>query len=102
MKLDCDPTIIYVLKLENKFDGNLRLADKNLNSPYNTYLYPGLPPGPICNPGRSSIQAALYPASVDYLYFVSKNDGSHIFNRSYSDHLQAVKKFQLKNNRQLR
>jgi len=102
MKLDCDPTIIYALKLENKFDGNLRLADKNLNSPYNTYLYPGLPPGPICNPGQSSIQAALYPASVDYLYFVSKNDGSHIFNRSYSDHLQAVKKFQLKNNRQLR
>ncbi|TAH54083.1 MAG: hypothetical protein EWM52_13710, partial [Methanosarcina mazei] len=87
---------------ENKYTGNLRLADKNLNSPYNTYLYPGLPPGPICNPGQHSIQAALYPANVDYLYFVSRNDGSHVFNRSYSEHLLAVKKYQLKNNRQLR
>jgi len=102
MKLDCDPTIIYALKLQNRFDGNLRRADKNLNSPYNTYLYTGLPPGPICNPGRNSIQAALYPADVDYLYFVSKNDGSHVFNRSYAEHLLAVKKFQLKNHRQLR
>ncbi|MDD8020732.1 MAG: endolytic transglycosylase MltG [Acidobacteriota bacterium] len=97
MKLDCDPTIIYALKLENKYDGNLRLADKHFNSPYNTYLYPGLPPGPICNPGLDSIQAALYPARVNYLYFVSKNDGSHVFNQSYSEHIKAVKKFQLKN-----
>jgi len=102
MKLDCDPTIIYALKLENRYNGNIRRADKNLNSRYNTYLYPGLPPGPICNPGRNSIQAALYPADVDYLYFVSRNDGSHVFNRSYAEHQLAVKKFQLKNQRQLR
>jgi UPF0755 protein len=102
MKLDCDPTIIYALKLENRFDGNLRLKDKNLKSPYNTYLCPGLPPGPICNPGQGAIQAALYPASVDYLYFVSRNDGSHVFNRSYSEHLKAVSKYQLKNRSSLR
>lgn len=102
MKLDCDPTIIYALKLQNRFNGNLRLEDKNLKSPYNTYLYPGLPPGPICNPGKESLLAALYPAAVDYLYFVSRNDGSHVFNRSYDEHLKAVKKFQLKNYRRLR
>jgi UPF0755 protein len=102
MKLDCDPTIIYALKLQNGFDGNLRLKDKNLDSPYNTYLYPGLPPGPICNPGKESLLAALYPARVDFLYFVSRNDGSHIFNHSYSEHLKAVKKYQLKNIRHLR
>jgi len=102
MKLDCDPTIIYALKLQSRFDGNLRFEDKNLNSPYNTYLYPDLPPGPICNPGKESLIAALYPAEVDYLYFVSRNDGSHVFNRSYDEHLKAVKKFQLKNNRALR
>ncbi|NPV82853.1 MAG: endolytic transglycosylase MltG [Candidatus Aminicenantes bacterium] len=102
MKLDCDPTIIYALKLEGRFDGNLRLKDKDLASPYNTYLYRGLPPGPICNPGRSSLQAALHPAPVDYLYFVSRNDGSHVFNRSYQEHLKAVSKYQLKNSRRLR
>lgn len=102
MKLDCDPTIIYALKLENRFDGNLRLRDKSLPSPYNTYLYAGLPPGPICNPGLSSIRAALYPAPVDYLYFVSRNDGSHVFNRSYQEHQKAVLKYQLKNVRRLR
>jgi len=102
MKLDCDPTIIYALKLEGRFDGNLRLRDKSLPSPYNTYLYAGLPPGPICNPGRSSILAALHPAPVDYLYFVSRNDGSHVFNRSYQEHQRAVLKYQLKNTRSLR
>jgi len=102
MKLDSDPTIIYVLKNEERFDGNLKQEHKNLKSPYNTYLYPGLPPGPICNPGKDSLAAALYPAQVDYLYFVSRNDGSHVFNRSYPEHLKAVKKFQLKNSRVLR
>ncbi|HEK86241.1 MAG TPA: endolytic transglycosylase MltG [Candidatus Aminicenantes bacterium] len=102
MKLDCDPTIIYALKLQNRFDGNLRLSDKSLDSPYNTYLYPGLPPGPICNPGKEAIMAALYPAPVDFLYFVSRGDGSHTFNRSYNEHLKAVKRFQLKNKGHLR
>ncbi|MGB9892924.1 MAG: endolytic transglycosylase MltG [Candidatus Saccharicenans sp.] len=102
MKLDCDPTLIYALKNENRFDGNLKLEHKNLKSPYNTYLYPGLPPGPICNPGKDSLLAALYPAPVDYLYFVSRNDGSHLFNKSYQEHLRAVRKYQLKNRRNLR
>ncbi|MGB9905927.1 MAG: endolytic transglycosylase MltG [Candidatus Saccharicenans sp.] len=102
MKLDCDPTIIYALKMEGRFDGNLRLRDKSLPSPYNTYLYPGLPPGPICNPGLSSIRAALHPSPVDYLYFVSRNDGSHVFNRSFQEHQRAVLKYQLKNSRRLR
>ncbi|MBC7364879.1 MAG: endolytic transglycosylase MltG [Candidatus Aminicenantes bacterium] len=102
MKLDCDPTIIYALKLENRYDGNIRSRDKNLNSPYNTYLYRGLPPGPICNPGKDSLLAALRPASVDYLYFVARNDGTHVFNKSFEEHLKAVRKFQLKSRPGLR
>lgn len=97
MKLDCDPTIIYALKMENRFDGNIKVRDKNLDSPYNTYLYRGLPPGPICNPGKDSLEAALRPANVNYLYFVSQNDGTHVFNRSFEEHLKAVRRFQLKN-----
>jgi len=90
MKLDCDPTIIYVLKQEGRFGGRLRYKDLRYDSPYNTYLYSGLPPGPICNPGRESLQAALYPAEEDFLYFVSKNDGSHHFSRTFKEHQRAV------------
>ena len=67
MKLDCDPTIIYVLKQQGLFDGNLRKRDMSLDSPYNTYRYPGLPPGPICNPGKEALEAALHPAQEKYL-----------------------------------
>ncbi|MFQ6070633.1 MAG: endolytic transglycosylase MltG [Candidatus Aminicenantales bacterium] len=98
MKLDCDPTIIYILKLEGRYKDRLRTRDLEYDTPYNTYLYPGLPPGPICNPGLESIRAALYPASEDYLYFVSKNDGSHHFSRTLSEHLQAVNLYQKKKN----
>jgi UPF0755 protein len=94
MKLDCDPTIIYVLKQEGKFKDRLRTKDLKLDSPYNTYLYGGLPPSPICNPGRDSLEAALYPADSKYLYFVSKNDGSHHFSRTFREHRQAVQKYQ--------
>lgn len=94
MKLDCDPTIIYALKEEGRFAGHLRWKDLKLNSPYNTYLFPGLPPSPICNPGLDSLQAALYPAAESFLYFVSKNDGSHYFSRSLKEHLRAVRKYQ--------
>lgn len=94
MKLDCDPTIIYVLKNEGTFRDRLRTKDLWLDSPYNTYLYPGLPPGPIANPGREALHAALYPADVDYFYFVSKNDGSHHFSSSFKDHQNAVNKYQ--------
>lgn len=92
MRLQCDPTVIYALK---NFDGNLRKKDLGIDSPYNTYRYSGLPPGPIANPGLKSIRAALYPASVDYIYFVSKQDGSHKFSSSLADHNRAVRKYQL-------
>ncbi len=94
MKLDCDPTIVYVLKNADEYSGRLRSKDLKLDNPYNTYLYPGLPPGPIANPGRAALQAALYPADVDYLYFVSRNDGTHHFSRTYREHLNAVNRYQ--------
>ncbi len=94
MKLDCDPTIIYALKEEGRFTGNLRRRDLESPGPYNSYLRPGLPPGPICNPGRDSLEAALDPADVRFLYFVSRNDGSHVFSASFRDHQSAVRKYQ--------
>jgi len=94
MKLDCDPTIVYALKQTDSYTGRLRYKDLKLDSPYNTYLYPGLPPGPIANPGSASLEAALYPEDVDFLYFVSRNDGSHQFSRTYRDHINAVNKYQ--------
>jgi UPF0755 protein len=94
MKLDCDPTIVYVLKLESRFEGRLHSKDMKLDSPYNTYLYRGLPPGPVCNPGRESLLAALFPADANYLYFVSRNDGSHEFSRTFQEHQIALRKYQ--------
>jgi UPF0755 protein len=94
MKLDCDPTIIYALKREGLFTGNLTKKDMALDSPYNTYRRAGLPPGPICNPGREALEAALYPAAESYLYFVSRNDGSHHFSRTFSEHQNAVRLLQ--------
>ena len=94
MKLDCDPTIVYALKATDSYTGRLRYRDLKLDSPYNTYLYPGLPPGPIANPGRASLEAALYPEDADYLYFVSRNDGSHQFSRTYREHVNAVNTYQ--------
>lgn len=91
MPLQSDPTVIYGIK---NFDGNLTKEHLLTPSPFNTYLYLGLPPTPICNPGKESILAALNPASSPYLYFVSKNDGSHHFSESYEDHQRAVGKYQ--------
>lgn len=91
MPLQSDPTVIYGIK---NFDGNLRREHLETSSPYNTYLLSGLPPTPICNPGKDSLIAALYPASVPYLYFVSKNDGSHYFSSDLEDHQRAVWKYQ--------
>jgi len=96
MKLDCDPTIIYALKLKGTYDGRLGWKDLKLDSPYNTYLYPGLPPGPIANPGHAALEAALYPADVDYLYFVSRNDGSHVFSHTLKEHNRNVQIYQKK------
>ena len=83
MLLQCDPTVIYALP---ELDRPLLLKDLEVDSPYNTYKYPGLPPGPICNPGKASILAALYPADVNYLYFVATGEGSHIFSTSLTQH----------------
>ncbi len=95
--LQSDPTVIY--GLEN-FSGNLRRRDLQTPSPYNTYRFRGLPPGPISNPGLSSLRSALYPASVPYLYFVSKNDGTHFFSETIREHNRAVDLYQ-RNSRRL-
>jgi len=91
--LQSDPTVIYGIK---NFNGNLTKEHLMRPTPYNTYLNAGLPPTPICNPGQDSLLAAVHPASVPYLYFVSKNDGSHYFSSDIEEHNRAVWKFQKK------
>jgi len=92
MRLQADPTVLYGIK-----DRWIRIRYRDLRrkTPYNTYVIKGLPPGPIASPGIKSIRAALYPADVDYLYFVSKNNGWHHFSRTAEEHLEAVIKYQL-------
>lgn len=89
MPLQADPTVLYAL---GKTAG-LLLSELGADSPYNTYLYRGLPPGPICNPGREALRAAIAPADTDYLYFVATGDGTHHFSRTLSEHLQAVARY---------
>jgi UPF0755 protein len=96
MRLESDPTVIYGLM---KFDGDLKREHLNQNTPYNTYFIRGLPPGPISNPGKEAIKAVLYPADTNYLYFVSKNDGSHYFSETLSEHNKAVEIYQKKRGR---
>lgn len=91
IKLQSDPTVIYSIP---GFDGRIRKSHLSRKSPYNTYVNYGLPPGPIASPGRDSIAAALRPAKTDYLYFVSKNDGTHQFSRTLVEHNRAVDEFQ--------
>jgi UPF0755 protein len=95
MPLQCDPTVIYALQRAGTFDGNLRRDDLSLDSPYNTYRYAGLPPGPIAAPGRGALEAAAHPAAVEYIYFVSRNDGTHAFARTLEEHNRNVQKFQV-------
>ena len=94
MPLQCDPTVIYALMLARRWNGNLRKVDLQMTSPYNTYTVRGLPPGPIASPGRASIEAAVRPADVSYLYFVSRNDGSHVFAMTLAEHNRNVSTFQ--------
>jgi len=94
MQLACDPTVIYAALLAGNYRGKIYQSDLDRDSPYNTYKRVGLPPGPIASPGKRSLQAALNPAATAYLYFVvdaTRNDGSHKFSTSSSDHVQAVK-----------
>lgn len=94
MPLQCDPTVIYALKRAGKWTGNLTKEDLHVDSPYNTYRYPGLPPAPIASPGRASLQAAVHPADVPYLYFVSRNDGTHVFSATLEEHNRNVAAWQ--------
>ena len=93
MKLQSDPTTIY--GMWERFQGKIHKSDLSVANPFNTYVVAGLPEGPISNPGRESITAALNPVQSDYLYFVSHNDGTTEFTKSLDDHNRAVRKFQL-------
>jgi UPF0755 protein len=90
MALDADPSVIYAELLAGAYTGSLHHSDLGVNSPYNTYRFPGLPPGPIGNPGRSALEAALHPESTKFLYFVSDGNGHHRFARSLEEHNRNV------------
>jgi UPF0755 protein len=96
MRLESDPTVIYGI---NDFNGNLTRKHLSTYSDYNTYIIRGLPPGPIANPGRAAIEAALFPAKTDFLYFVSKKDKTHHFSTTIAEHNEAVRKYQLRHRR---
>jgi UPF0755 protein len=96
MRLESDPTVIYGIP---NFDGNIKRHHLQTWTPYNTYKIRGLPPGPIANPGRASIEATLYPDQTDFLYFVAKKDGTHHFSTNIKDHNRAVRKYQLRRHR---
>ena len=103
--LECDPTVIYAARLARpggqarrggqagRFNGTISQADLKRPSPYNTYVHVGLPPGPIANPGRSSLEAVLFPRSVDYLYFVANTRGGHFFSRTLAEHNRNVSRY---------
>ena len=90
MALGADPSVIYAALLAGRYRGTIYVSDLQFDSPYNTYKYPGLPPGPIANPGLASLQAAMHPAHSEFLYFVSDNNGHHRFSRSLEEHARNV------------
>ena len=92
MRLQSDPTVIFGLAA---FNGNLTKADLQRETLYNTYTLPALPAGPICNPGRAAVEAVLHPADSDALYFVSRNDGTHVFSTNLDEHNRAVRQYQV-------
>ena len=94
MGLQCDPTVIYALERIGQYNGNLTRENLRFDSAYNTYRYAGLPPGPIASPGKASLAAAAAPADAPYLYFVSRNDGSHAFATTLDEHNRNVQQFQ--------
>ena len=95
MGMQADPTVVYALQKAGRYDGNIRRQDLAFDSPYNTYKHAGLPPGPIASPGKASLDAALAPADVKYVYFVSRNDGTHVFATTLDEHNRNVQKFQV-------
>jgi UPF0755 protein len=98
MRLETDPTVIYGIK---NFDGNITRKHLSAKNPYNTYQIEGIPPGPIASPGYDSIKAALYPAETPYIFFVSKNDGTHYFSANLKEHNWAVNKYQRSEDKEL-
>jgi len=94
MLLQTDPTVLYAMHLAERTGRRIRQSDLRRESPYNTYVTPGLPVGPIGNPRGASIDAALHPADVDFLYFVSRNDGTHAFSRTLQEHNELVNRYQ--------
>jgi len=93
MHLQADPTTIYALKRLGEWRGALARSQLGVEEPYNTYAHPGLPPGPICNPGLASLEAAVLPAEADYLFFVAAGDGSHLFSSSFDEHGRNVARY---------
>jgi UPF0755 protein len=99
--LQADPTVQYAVasdpasvELYGWWKKELTLDDLKIDSPYNTYLYPGLPPGPIANPGLASIEAVVQPPATNFLFFVAKNDGTHVFAETLEEHLRNVEQYQ--------
>ena len=93
MLLQCDPTVVYALMRANRYRGDIHRSDLSYSSPYNTYVHPGLPPGPICSPGARSLNAALHPAATTDLYFVVSEPGRHRFSTNIEDHQRAVRQY---------
>jgi UPF0755 protein len=93
MLLECDPTVVYAARLADRPTGVIRASDLKFDSPFNTYRHAGLPPGPIANPGESSLRAAFQPAAGDALYFVSNNHGGHVFSRTLAEHQRNVARY---------
>ena len=90
MLLQCDPTVVYSLKRRGEWRGRLLRVHWEVDDPYNTYRYPGLPPGPINSPGRAALAAAIRPATTPFLYFVARPGGGHAFSKTLSEHNRAV------------
>ena len=99
MPLQSDPTVIYALQLAGRYRGEIFKDDLAVQSPYNTYMHPGLPPGPIANPGRASLQAAFSPAETNYFYFVADSKGGHVFSANLERHSRAVAGYRRANGR---
>ena len=100
MLLQCDPTVIYGMVLENRYRGRLRTSDLKDTHVYNTYVHRGLPPGPIANPGREALEAAINPKSSDYIFFVASasGNGEHVFSETWRDHERAVASYRQRRN----